>query len=140
MPQPQQGESESAFVKRCIPYLIHEGKHPNTEEGRSAAAGECYGIYRNKSDDDLNKEIEAIKIEIKENKEEIEYLEQELDERKKQNEYLEYKINKKQELIGKDNGDEPIEEILDSEDEIDIKSDDIIKFKGKVGKIVKVIK
>lgn len=51
MPQVRSGESEADFVKRCIPYLINEGKHPNTPKGRKAAAGECYGIYRNKADD-----------------------------------------------------------------------------------------
>lgn len=27
--------------------MIKEGKHPNTSEGRKAAAGECYGVYDN---------------------------------------------------------------------------------------------
>ena len=53
IPKPRSGESEQDFVNRCIPYLIDEGKHPNTPEGRKRAAGECYGIYRNKSDEDL---------------------------------------------------------------------------------------
>ena len=48
LPTPKQGESRQAFVNRCIPYLIHEGKHPNTDDGRKAAAGECYGIYDNR--------------------------------------------------------------------------------------------
>ena len=48
MPVPKEKESEKDFVNRCIPYLINEGKHPNTDKGRKAAAGECYGIYRNK--------------------------------------------------------------------------------------------
>ena len=53
-------ESEESFVNRCIPFLIREGKHPNTSEGRKAAAGECYGIYRNKSEDE-NELIEIFK-------------------------------------------------------------------------------
>ena len=48
LPTPKQGESRQSFVNRCIPYLIHEGKHPNTDDGRKAAAGECYGIYDNR--------------------------------------------------------------------------------------------
>ena len=48
MPSPKPNESRQDFVNRCIPYLIREGKHSNTADGRKAAAGECYGIYDNK--------------------------------------------------------------------------------------------
>jgi hypothetical protein len=60
-PVPTDGENIEKFVKRCIPYLIHEGKHPNTPKGRKAAAGECYGIYRSKhkSEDEVAKCIKC---------------------------------------------------------------------------------
>jgi hypothetical protein len=47
MPKPRKGENRQDFANRCIPYLIREGKHPNTKKGRKQAAGECYGIYDN---------------------------------------------------------------------------------------------
>jgi len=40
---PRQGESQSAFIGRCISYLIkREGKT------RDQAAGQCYGMWRSK--------------------------------------------------------------------------------------------
>ena len=42
MPEPEIGETEKDFLKRCIPDLIHEGR-----EQRQAIAI-CYSIYRKK--------------------------------------------------------------------------------------------
>ena len=58
MPTPKPSESRQDFVNRCIPYLIREGKHPNTDKGRKAAAGECYGIYDNRKKSDVLKSIQ----------------------------------------------------------------------------------
>ena len=41
MPNPEKGESEREFLKRCIPYLAHEG-YDNPKQ-RSAI---CYAKYR----------------------------------------------------------------------------------------------
>ena len=42
MPQPREGETEQAFVSRCISYLFNrEG-----ERDKQHAAAKCYGIYR----------------------------------------------------------------------------------------------
>ena len=140
MPKPKPNESQADFVSRCIPYLIREGKHPNTPDGRKAAAGECYGIYRNKSKDDVNESIEDLKSEIKDNREELEYLKQEMEDRQAQIGYLEHKINEKEGLIQKYDGDyEKIKEEISSSDDIEFEINDIIEYDGKVGKIVKVI-
>ena len=40
MPEPRRGETQSAYVSRCISYLIaNEGKSP------SVAAGQCHGMW-----------------------------------------------------------------------------------------------
>jgi hypothetical protein len=40
MPEPREGETQSAYVSRCISYLIsNEGKSP------SVAAGQCHGMW-----------------------------------------------------------------------------------------------
>ncbi len=41
MPTPRKGESRQAFVSRCIPFVMKEGKAKNTKH----ASGLCYGIY-----------------------------------------------------------------------------------------------
>lgn len=41
MPEPQKGESEADFLKKCIPALIHEGY-----ENRSQVIAICYSKYR----------------------------------------------------------------------------------------------
>jgi hypothetical protein len=40
MPQPESGETERDFLKRCIPQMVHEGRQQN----QSVAA--CFSIYR----------------------------------------------------------------------------------------------
>jgi hypothetical protein len=40
MPQPEPGETEREFLKRCIPYMMHEGR----SQAQNVAI--CYSIYR----------------------------------------------------------------------------------------------
>ena len=40
MPEPEKGESEALYLRRCIPYMINEGY----EQKRSVAI--CYSKYR----------------------------------------------------------------------------------------------
>ena len=40
MPEPKSGENEQAFVSRCIPILVKEGKK------QDQAQGQCFGMYR----------------------------------------------------------------------------------------------
>ena len=40
MPNPNPGETEKDFLKRCIPELIHEGRH------QKQAVAICYSMYR----------------------------------------------------------------------------------------------
>jgi len=40
MPKPQAGESEKAYISRCVKYVMKEGKTQNQ------ALGQCYGMFR----------------------------------------------------------------------------------------------
>ena len=42
MPEPEKGESERDFLKKCIPALIHEGR------ARDQSIAICYSVYRRK--------------------------------------------------------------------------------------------
>jgi len=162
IPSVKPGESQKEFVSRCIPYLIHEGKHPNTPKGRKAAAGECYGIWRSskKSDDEIAK---CVKCGLKDangyfcryKTGEKFYYEINDTESKQlaRNKAEEFGLNKlleeipeeetKQEKIPKPSGSTdnvPQEEVYSvpkSKDEIGTGT--IISYKGKIGKVVKVI-
>ena len=43
MPEPEKGETEAAFLRRCIPYMI---KQEERERAQSAAI--CFSVYRRK--------------------------------------------------------------------------------------------
>ena len=45
MPEPQKGESEKDFLKRCIPMLIKEEGYKKNQ-----AIAICYSIYRKKGE------------------------------------------------------------------------------------------
>ena len=64
MPTPKSGESKSEWMPRCISYKIHEGKHPNTPEGRKAAAGECSGIYDSWKEKNMSNKSERVLLKL----------------------------------------------------------------------------
>ena len=136
MPQVKPGETQSEFIKRCIPYLIKEGKHPNTAKGRKQAAGECYGIWRNKNKSDekipvksglVDKKGHFCKVENSENK------------------YY-YDIGKptsKKEALKKAEKewlDLEIERILKYIEKDSITVGTTVIYEGKLGKVFKVLK
>ena len=45
MPHPEEGESKSNFIKRCIPYILDEG----TASHQKQAVAICYSIWNRES-------------------------------------------------------------------------------------------
>lgn len=54
IPKPNPDEKQSAYISRCIRFVIDEGTAPNTPEGRKQAAAICYNTWRRskKSEDE----------------------------------------------------------------------------------------
>jgi len=50
MPKIRKGESQSAYVGRCVPKVMKEGKTPGASSGttQKQALGKCYGMSRKK--------------------------------------------------------------------------------------------
>ena len=60
MPHPESGEEKKDFMKRCIPYVIHEGTAAHSKQ----AAAICYSIWdrENKIGDISEKEYKRKKL------------------------------------------------------------------------------
>jgi hypothetical protein len=54
---PRSGESKSAFIGRCVKYLIGEGK------SQDQALGQCYGMWRQKHPGDKKKSFDEALLE-----------------------------------------------------------------------------
>ena len=48
MPTPSKGESQQAFMHRCVPYVIKEGKK------QDQAVAECLNIFKKREAEDMN--------------------------------------------------------------------------------------
>ena len=56
IPVPKNNETKSDFIKRCIPYVIKEGK------SKDQSVAICYSIWKNKNKKKNNKYNDVIEI------------------------------------------------------------------------------
>lgn len=62
MPYPKEGESKSAYISRCIPYVIKEG----TAKDNKQAAAICYSMWEKNKNESITNKIDIFLNEAEE--------------------------------------------------------------------------